>query len=162
MNELLQKAKYKLLDILFTVDDIYDYVEWVDDEAQELLYSFATNYRFVISNTLNKIIYLNGEAYTPTNYRIHRCETDAIIEFMDGSIDFDGAVDFKEKEDAFMLRISIRNFKIYEIWASDMESEAEIAIINDGYIVRKMNREFIKTGPRTSSAKDGYTYGDRV
>jgi len=168
MNEekLSLEAKKKLINLCFT-EDLDDRIEFGDEEAIELFELFALNIDVFERLLGNHSIRLDkgetGDKYfSPTTYRIYSCETDEVVDLLNGSFVFEGSIDFTQFDGSLMLSIQMRDFKIYNVWAIDDRNDDEIAIIDSGYIIKELGKEQYKTGPQTYDSRYKFTRGEKI
>ena len=142
--------------------------EWfeLNDEAAVEIFNALVENKHVVDNLKNNYMFIdNGDKKINTkiiNWNINEFETDAISELTDGSLDFRGSCDVVGFDNPLMFVIKVRDFIIYEVWAVDMDDNTEIAFIEQGKYVRRMERETFQSGPQTYGNKYKFIFGGNV
>ena len=154
---------FKDLIMLFMSEGDSEYYDWYDDEAN-FIFNVLVNNIDAFMNILNTTITLkennNIDRFTPIEFEIISTDTDAIEEMIDGSLTFDGSVRFSDRKD-FRLGIRTRDFNIFDVVAMNMDDNTEVVLVDNGKIVKAMERTSTKNG-RTISHGYKYTYGETI
>ncbi len=142
--------------------------EWfeLNDEAAVEVFDVLVKNKHIVDNLKNNYLFIdNGNKKINTkiiNWNINEFETDSIEEMVDGSLDFRGSCYAVGFDNPLMFVIKVRDFLIYEAWAVDMDDNTEIAFIEQGKYVRRMERETYQSGPQTYSNRYKFIFRGNV
>jgi len=156
------RKEEKLISDCFTYD-LYDYVNLEGENIKPYL-DMVENWFEVKRILLGNPIRVNGKNYIPKRFDLQMLEVDAMIELLDGSMHFTGAVYLRGFDDPIALFIDTKNFKVYDVSGAnmggheDLPEDFELLMIDNDKLIASVNTKSIPTGPNSTGTKYGKRY----
>lgn len=125
----------------------------LNDEAAEEIFDILVENKTVMDKLLIYYTFIDLDKKKINtkilNWKIYNFESDVETELSNGILEFNGACDVVGFDNSLKLKIKTENFNICEVWAVDMDDDTEIAFVEQGQYIRKMERETFQSGPQT-------------
>lgn len=131
------------------------YIEIQEDTANKLFQTLFGD----ITSKVNQVK-IRGVSYRLFTLEIDELEVDSADDFSNGSFSFMGHGIVSGFEDPLMANIRTKNFKISDLWLTNMEDSTEVPFVDKGRLVVSMIKSSVYIDDRSQGSRYKITYGD--